>query len=566
MTTNPHDSDTNRPTPGTVGFDPFATGDDAGPVDGQRASRGHSPRHGTAGAATALAIDLGTGGPKVGLVSLTGDLLWHGFSPVTTRHHHGGGAEQDANEWWEAIVELTHDALAAGAIDPESIEAVSITGQYASTVPVDGTGAPVGDALLWMDTRGRPHARKRFGGRAAGYDLRTVATWVRRTGGAPALSGADPIGQRLFLQAERSDVVGRARWLLEPIDYLTMRFTGVASASPASMAVAWLIDVRDPDSLRYDPDLVRRAGIEAHQLPPLGPSGRIVGTVLGSVARQLGLREGIQVTAALPDLHTAALGSGAVRRHRAHLALSTSSWISTPVDAKKTDIVHQVATVPGLTRSQHLVIDNHEVGGLALQWFRDRVWTGNGNGNGNGDSYEAIAAAAASVPAGSGDVLFTPWLNGERSPVDDSRARGGFHNLSLATGRDELARAVLEGVAYNSRWLHEVVEKFTSTTLDPIRIIGGGAQSDLWCQIHADVMNRTIERPADPIHANLRGAGIAAGIATGHISLADVADLVGVERTFRPDPANRATYDRLFAQFPKRYRADKPMFRRLNRH
>jgi xylulokinase len=508
-----------------------------------------------------LAIDLGTGGPKVGLVRETGELLWHGFAPVETRHLDGGGAVQDPRTWWEAIIALTRAALAAGVAAPSSIVAVSITGQYASTVPVDGTGTPVGDALLWMDTRGRPHVRRRFGGRAAGYDVRTVATWVRRTGGAPSLSGADPIGQRLYLQAEHPDLVARARWMLEPIDYLTMRFTGVAVASPASMAVAWLIDTRRPDHLVYDTDLVRRAGVDPRQLPPLGPSGRFVGTVLPSVARHLGLPDGVRVTAALPDLHTAALGSGAVQRHRAHLALSTSSWISAPVDAKKTDIVHQVATVPGLTPRGHLVIDNHEVGGLALQWFRDRVWT---SGDESAD-YDAITGAAAGVPAGSGNVLFPPWLNGERSPVEDSRARGGFHNLSLATGRDELARAVLEGVAYNSRWLHEVVEKFTSTRLDPVRIVGGGAQSDLWCQIHADVMNRTIERPPDPMHANLVGAGLAAGIASGRITIDDVDGLVPVERAFRPDPANRAVYDLLFSQFPKRYRADKSMFRRLNR-
>lgn len=508
----------------------------------------------------ALTIDLGTGGPKVGLVSLTGSLIWHAFSPVETHLSPGGGAVQDAEEWWRAIVAMARDALAARIVPVASIVAVSVTGQYASTVPVDAAGAPVGDAVLWMDTRGRPHSRRRFAGRAAGYDLRTVTTWVRRTGGAPALSGADPIGQRLMLQAEQPDVAARARWMLEPIDQLTMRFTGVAGASPASMAVAWLIDTRHPDRLVYDPDLVRRAGVDPHQLPPLGPTNRYVGTVLPSVARELGLTGETQVVAALPDLHTAALGSGAVHLHRAHMALSTSSWISTPVESKKTDVLHQIATVPGLSAEGHLVIDNHEVGGLALNWFRDNVWSAAGAAV----DYDEITAAAATVAPGAGDILFTPWLNGERSPIEDSRARGGFHNLSLDTTRTDMARAVLEGVAYNSRWLHEAVEKFTSTRLDRIRIIGGGARSDLWCQIHADVLDRTIERPAEPMFANLRGAGLAAGIASGRISLDDIDALVPIDATFRPDPANRSTYDRLFAEFPPRYRADRKMFARLN--
>jgi xylulokinase len=162
-------------------------------------------------------------------------------------------------------------------------------------------------------------------------------------------------------------------------------------------------------------------------------------------------------------------------------------------------------------------------------------------------------------------VLFTPWLAGERSPVDDRNARGGFHNLSLATERSHLVRAVLEGVAYNSRWLDEAVERFAKRKLDPIRMIGGGAQSDLWCQIHADVMGRTIERVAEPLHANLRGAALLASLALGEIELGELREIVKLDGVFTPDGANRSTYDRLYREFPKLYRSQKSMFARLNR-
>lgn len=124
---------------------------------------------------------------------------------------------------------------------------------------------------------------------------------------------------------------------------------------------------------------------------------------------------------------------------------------------------------------------------------------------------------------------------------------------------------MLEGVAYNSRWLHEAVEHFVKRRLDPIRVVGGGAQSDLWCQIHADVLDRTIERVESPLHANLRGAALAAGLALGSLSLPEIAERVPAERTFRPDPANRAVYDRLFDEFPGLHSAQRRMFRRLNR-
>jgi len=128
-----------------------------------------------------------------------------------------------------------------------------------------------------------------------------------------------------------------------------------------------------------------------------------------------------------------------------------------------------------------------------------------------------------------------------------------------------MVRAVLEGVAYNNRWLHEAVERFVRRRLDPVRVFGGGAQSDLWCQIHANVMNRTIERLADPVHATLRGAAILAGLALGEVDHATVGGLAQVDKTFRPEQAQVAVYDRLYAEFPRLYRAQKAMFRRLNR-
>ena len=123
---------------------------------------------------------------------------------------------------------------------------------------------------------------------------------------------------------------------------------------------------------------------------------------------------------------------------------------------------------------------------------------------------------------------------------------------------------MLEGVAYNSRWLGEAVERFAKRRLDPLRIFGGGAMSDLWCQIHADVMDRKIERVADPVHTNLRGAALFAGLALGAVSRDEVRDLVPVDRVFQPDPGTREAYDRLYAEFPGLYRAQRKMFARLN--
>jgi xylulokinase len=513
-----------------------------------------------------LAVDLGTGGPKIGLVSLTGSVAWSDHVPVATRLLPGGGAVQDADRWWEAIKGAARRGLASGAVPPERVVAVSCTGQWASTVPVDEHGHPVGECVMWMDTRGGTYSRAAVGGHVAGYRPLALWRWVRRTGGAPSTSGADPIGHMLYLEHDEPEVSKAARWYLEPVDYLSMRFTGRPAASHASMTAAWLTDNRRPDRLTYDPTLVRVAGVPADKLPPLVPTGSVLGEVLPGVASELGLAPSVRVVTGTPDLHSAAAGSGAVRDYEAHLVISSTSWISCPVPMKKTDPVRQIASVPGLSPSRYLVADNHETAGLCLQWLRDNVLApDDGLLDTTTPAFDAMTALAGSVPPGSGGVVFTPWLAGERSPVDDRNARGGFHNLSLHTTRAQLVRAVLEGVAYNSRWLHDAVERFVGRRLDPLRIIGGGAASALWCQIHADVMGRKMERVASPLHANLRGAAIFAGLALGEIDDEEVSGLVPVEARFEPRPDAAATYERLFAEFPRLYRTQKSMFARLNR-
>jgi xylulokinase len=505
----------------------------------------------------ALCIDLGTGGPKVGFVSLTGRLAWSTHAAVDTEYLPGGGAIQDAEHWWTLVRDLTREGLASGAIDAAQVAAVSVTGQWASTVPVDGDGRPVAPCVQWMDTRGGNHIRKRIGGKVAGYAPRAIATWVRRTAGAPSLSGADPISHMLHLREDEPDVHRAARWYLEPVDYLSMRFTGIPAASHASMTAAWLTDNRALETMAYDADLVALAGVDAAKLPPLVPTGSVIGPVAPAVAAELGLPPDVQVVTGTPDLHSAACGAGAVVDFQTHMAISTTSWISCPVPFKKTDILHQIATVPGLGGQAYVIANNHDTSGLCLQWLRDNVLPGS--------DYDTLNREAASVAPGSGSVLFAPWLTGERSPIDDRNARGGFHNVSLSTTRADMVRAVMEGVAYNDRWLHESVEKFAKRRLDDIRIIGGGAQSDLWCQIHADVMDRTIERVAEPWYANLKGAALFAGLGLGEVRPDQVHGLVEVDRIFTPDPANRDVYDRLYAEFPGLYKAQKGMFKRLNR-
>ncbi len=504
-----------------------------------------------------LAVDLGTGGPKVGLVSLTGRIAYREHQPVATRFGPEGEATQDAGEWWRLVLGAGRRAMESGLVAPEQVVAVSCTGQWASTVPVDEAGSPVGDCLLWSDTRGGPLARQAVGGWLAGYAPHAALRWIRRSGGAPSTAGADPIGHMLYVERRLPEVARATRYYLEPVDYLSMRFSGVAVASPASMAAAWLTDNRRPEQLSYDPVLVRSSGVPAEKLPPLRPSASTIGTVSPEVAATLGIGEETVVVTGTPDLHSACAGSGAVGERDAHVAVSTTSWVSCPIAKKKTDPFRQIATVPGVLPRLRLVANNQETGGRALEWLRARL-----SEAGVAPSLEELDHLAARSEPGSGRVLFTPWLDGERSPVDDRRARAGFHNLSLQTSRADLVRSVLEGVALNSRWLLEAVERFVGTRFASVRMIGGGASSALWCSIYASVLGKQVEQVADARDANLRGSALLAGFALGRLRWDELPGLVPVEAVHQPDPAARAVYDELFAQFPAFYKAQRGLFSR----
>jgi xylulokinase len=505
-----------------------------------------------------LAIDLGTGGPKVGLVTLDGAVVAQTHEITTTRFTPDGAAVQDAARWWELISASTRSLLERDPSLAADVVAVAVTGQWASTVPVDADGVPTGPCLTWQDRRGGPFVRDRIGGRIGGYRASAIASWVRRTGGAPSLAGVDPVGHLLYLEHAAPDQLARTRWCLEPVDYLTMCFTGRATASHASMQGAWLTDNRKLATFSYDQALLARLGLTDERLAPLRPIGSIVGTVQPGVARRLGLSDETIVITGLPDLQSAALGAGATRPFAAHLALSTTSWISCPVPDKRTDVFHSVASVPGLTNDSYLVANNQETAAKALDWFRSELV-----GGPDPPSFASLCQRAAAAAPGSGGVAFMPWLAGERSPVDDHGARGGFANLSITTTGADMVRAVLEGVAYNSRWLLDAVEHFTKRTLTPIRMVGGGAQSDLWCQIYADVLDRAVDQVPDPMFAQLRGMALMAGVALGEHRLHDVDDIVPAGRRFSPDPANVERYRARAEELPVLYRTMRRHRRRV---
>ena len=506
-----------------------------------------------------LAIDLGTGGPKVALVSTSGTVVAHAHRPVPLHLLPGGGAEQDPADWWSAIVIAARAALDEGGIPVERLIGVGCTAQWSGTVAVGTDGEPLMRAVIWMDSRGNRAIRKAAGGPVTvlGYGPAKLARWLWLTGGAPGMSGKDPVAHILFIRDQYPDVYRETATFLEPVDYLNLKLTGRTCASFDSIAAHWLTNNRRIDAVDYDSGLLSMVGLDRSQLPDLVPPSTIIGTLTPMVAEELGIPAGLPVATGTSDVHSAVIGSGAVADLDAHLYIGTSSWISGHVPFKKTDALRNVASIPAAVTGKYMIVNEHETAGACLNFVRDNL--------GFADDFESCNAMAASVGPGAGRVLFTPWLNGERSPVDDHTIRGGFHNLSLGTSKEQMVRAVYEGVAFNSRWLLGAVEKFAGKRFDSLAFIGGGANSDEWAQIHANVTGRTIRQVAEPILANVRGAGLLTLMALGRVTMEDVPSMVAIRATYTPDPSTATVYDELYREFVTLYKQTKGIHKRLNR-
>lgn len=510
-----------------------------------------------------LAFDLGTSALKAALVSARGRIADHQTRSMSVRLLPGGGAEQDPEDWWGAIREASRALLARGSVAPGAVAGLSCSTQWSGTVATARDGRALLPALIWMDSRGASHVRRAVGGPPAihGYGVRKLWRWLRLAGGVPARSGKDPVGHILFLRAERPEAY-RAAWkLLEPADWLGLRLTGRCASSFATIALHWAADIRDLRRVEYDAGLLGITGLERDKLPDLVAPASVLGALAAGPARELGLPEGLPVAVGVPDIQAAAVGSGAVRDGEAHLCLGTSSWLCCHVPRKKADLFHEMTALPSARPDRYLLVDEQECAGACVTWAEEHL----GLAGGATHPHAEFDRLAGSAPPGSGGVIFTPWLNGERSPVDDHTLRASFFNQSLRTTRAHLARAVLEGVACNSRWLLRYVERFLGGPVPDLHLVGGGARSALWCQIHADVLGRTVRQVEEPLLANVRGAGLVGAVALGLLTFDEVPGCVPVAATFEPDADRRRLYDGLFEAFLRLYRATRHIHPRLGR-
>jgi xylulokinase len=520
-----------------------------------------------------LAIDLGTSGMKAALVAADGTVTGWAERPVPLRVLPGGGAEQDPHLWWDALLAVVAEL---GRDHPEHVKAVTTicsSTQGEGTIAVDRSGEPLTPCISWLDMRGAANLRRQFGGFPSynGLSVRRIVRWLRLTGGMPSVTGKDPASHMLLIRDEMPQIYERTASFLNVLDWMNLQLTGRTVATVDSILTSWVTDNRRPSKIRYSSTLVADCGIDRDKLPPIVACTDVIGPLSRGAANQLGLPESVQVVAGAIDTTAAAIGAGTTADNQAHLYLGTSSWIAAHVRRKKTDIGASIASVPCAIPNRYLMTALQATAGANLTWLRDKVveyadpLVGAGHvSRDEGSIFDAFDKIIPTVPAGANGVLYTPWLYGERAPVDDPHLRAGFFNISLETTRSDLLRAVFEGVALNTRWLTTAVDRFLGSPVRSMVITGGGARSEAWCQIFADVLGVEIRRDAQPVAVNARGAGWIGAVGAGLVTFADIPGLMRTGQVYEPDAAHHATYERLFAIYQDVHKRLAPAYRHLN--
>ena len=516
-----------------------------------------------------LAVDLGTSGMKVALINVNGHVLGWESEPVQLIITPDGGAEQSPDEWWGAFLSATGRLLEKNQAAGPNVIAVCASTQGEGTIAVDKEGKALSNAILWMDMRGAPYLQKQLNGwiNIDGAGISNVLRFVRLTGGMPSMTGKDPAAHMLFIRDTMPDVYARTHMFLNVLDYINLRLTGEFVASFDSIVTSWVTDNRNPDSIQYNDSLIRTLGIDREKLPDVVACTKVIGNLRSDVASALGLSSNVKVVAGAIDNTAAAIGAGTVDDFAPHLYIGTSSWIAAHVPFKKTDIASSMASIPCAVPGRYLLTALQATAGGNLTFLRDNIIYHKDELLQQAsvpDIFKVLDQIADRVPAGANGVMYTPWIWGERAPVEDKALRAGLYNLSLNNTREDIIRAFLEGIAFNTRWLLSPVEKFLGRKVNSINIVGGGAQSNVWCQIFADVLDVEIKQVADPIYANARGAAWIAAVGLGEIQFGDIPQLVQFKQTYKAQSQNRALYDEKFDVFKMIYKKMKSIHRRLN--
>ncbi len=494
-----------------------------------------------------LGIDLGTGGVRALLVAPDGEVVAAHAAEHPLSTPRPGWAEQDPESWWTACVAAIRGALAQ--VSSARVAAIGLSGQMHGLVMCDARGTPLRPCILWCDSRSAPQCVEAE--RRIGLDRLLELAGNRMLAGftAPKI---------LWCREHEHELERAAAIHLLPKDWLRHRLSGTFATEVSDASGTLLFDCANR---RFSEELCGLLEIDLRTMPECFESPVISAHLSRDAAAATGLVAGTPIVGGGGDQAAQAVGTGLVREGPVSLTLGTSgcsfavrgSWPGNPGG-----ILHAFChAVPG---TWHLMGVMLSAGG-SLRWFRDTVArdlkeTARARGV---DPYDLISEEALAAAAGAEGLLFLPYLSGERTPVADPHARGGFVGLSVAHTRSHLARAVFEGITFGARDGLDLI-RAAGTPIDSVRLSGGGARSPMWRRLCADVFGV----PAVLVNTSegaAYGAALIAGAGCGvYPSVESAADAV-IRETERIDPGpDAAAYPPILARYRRLYPALQPFF------
>ena len=478
-----------------------------------------------------LGVDIGTSSCKTALFDPEGKVVAQGGCEYPVSYPRKGWAEQDPARWWDGVCQAVREMISDNGIDPAEIAGIGTDGQSWSAIALDREGNVLCPTPIWTDTRSEEICRETA--------ERLTADKLFDLCGNPAKPGYT-WPKILWYRKHRPEVFEKTEKILQSNSYIVYRMTGEITQDLSQGYGLACFDMRKGC---WDEEMCEALEIPRKLLPEIVPCHQIVGTLTGEAAKQMGLREDIPVAAGGLDAACGTLGAGVVSPGQTQEQGGQAGGMSICIDQYAADprLILGFHVVPG----RWLLQGGTTGGGGALKWLRETMCPEL--------SFAEMSALAETAEPGSGGVIFLPYMAGERSPIWNPNACGVFFGLNFGVTRAEMIRACMEGVAYSLRHNLETAAE-AGARADVLRAMGGSANSRIWTQIKADVTGCGIEVPGSDTATTL-GAAMLAGVGTGiWPSFEEAArQTIRVNRTYEPDPAVKAVYDRGYETYRKLY-------------
>ena len=484
-----------------------------------------------------IGIDLGTSTMKLLLVEETGEILNSAVEEYPLLFPHPGWSEQEPKEWWGALLSGVTDLLTG--FDAKKVAGIGVGGQMHGLVTLDAHDNVIRPAILWND--GRTAEETEWLNTEIGKERLSAYT------GNIAFAGFTA-PKILWMQKHEPEHFAKIDKIMLPKDYLNYRLTGVHACDFSDASGMLLLDVQHRC---WSKEMLAICGVKETQLPKLFESYEVIGTILPEIAKTLGLPETVKVVAGAGDNAAAAVGTGTVGNGACNISLGTSGTIFISSEAFGVDPMNGLHAFAHADGTWHLM-------GCMLsaascnKWFCEEIL-----------KTTDFPAEQVGMERNLGEnrVFFLPYLMGERSPINDTDARGAFVGLSLDTTRRDTVQAVLEGVAFAIRDSFEVA-KAIGVEIPRSKLCGGGAKSPVWRKILCNVLNIPLDLPQTEQGPGMGGAMLAmVGAGRYPDVVACAKELVHVKETLLPDPALAAKYEEKYQIFRKIYPSLKAFYK-----